>query len=66
MQPPKATRVLELNADSPAFAALESAVKADPERARKLVEILHAQALLIAGEELPDPAQYAEDVCSLF
>ena len=66
MQPPKATRVLELNADSPAFAALESAVKADPERARKLVEILHAQALLIAGEELPDPAKYAEDVCSLF
>ncbi len=66
MQPPKATRVLELNADSPAFAALESAVKADPERARKLVEILHAQALLIAGEELADPAQYAEDVCSLF
>ena len=66
MQPPKATRVLELNADSPAFAALESAVKAEPERARKLVEILHAQALLIAGEELPDPAQYAEDVCSLF
>ena len=66
MQPPKATRVLELNADSPAFAALESAVKADPERARKLVEILHAQALLIAGEELPNPAQYAEDVCSLF
>ena len=66
LEPPKATRVLELNADSPAFAALESAVKADPERARKLVEILHAQALLIAGEELPDPAQYAEDVCSLF
>ena len=66
MQPPKATRVLELNADSPAFAALESAVKTDRERARKLVEILHAQALLIAGEELPDPAQYAEDVCSLF
>ena len=66
MQPPKATRVLELNADSPAFAALESAVKTDRERAAKLVEILHAQALLIAGEELPDPAKYAEDVCSLF
>ena len=66
LEPPKATRVLELNADSPAFAALESAVKTDRERAAKLVEILHAQALLIAGEELPDPAKYAEDVCSLF
>ena len=66
MEPPKARRVLELNASSPAFAALESAVKTDGERARKLANILHAQALLIAGEELEDPAAYAEEVCSLF
>ncbi len=66
LEPPKATRVLELNADSPAFRALEEAVRTDRERAAKLVEILHSQALLIAGEELPDPAQYAEQVCSLF
>lgn len=66
LEPPKATRVLELNADSPAFRALEEAVRTDRERAVKLVEILHSQALLIAGEELPDPAQYAEQVCSLF
>ena len=66
MEPPKARRVLELNADSSAFSALESAVKSDPERARKLVDILHSQALLIAGEELEDPAAYAEEVCSLF
>ena len=65
MEPPKARRVLELNADSSAFSALESAVKSDPERARKLVDILHSQALLIAGEELEDPAAYAEEVCSL-
>ena len=66
MEPPKARCVLELNADSSAFSALESAVKSDPERARKLVDILHSQALLIAGEELEDPAAYAEEVCSLF
>ena len=66
MEPPKARRVLELNADSPAFAALQSAVSTDSERAKKLARILHAQALLIAGEELEDPAGYAEDVCSLF
>lgn len=66
LEPPKATRVLELNADSPAFRALEEAARTDRERAAKLVEILHSQALLIAGEELPDPAQYAEQVCSLF
>ena len=66
MEPPKARRVLELNAESPAFAALERDVKADPERAKKLVDILHAQALLMAGEELEDPGAYAEEVCSLF
>ena len=66
MEPPKARRVLELNAESPAFAALERDVKADPDRAKKLVDILHAQALLMAGEELDDPGAYAEEVCSLF
>ena len=66
MEPPKARRVLELNADHPAFKALEAAVASDPEKAKKLVNILHSQALLIAGEELEDPSAYAEDVCSLF
>ena len=66
MEPPKATRVLELNGEHPAFKALEVAVATDPERAKKLVNILHSQALLIAGEELEDPSAYAEDVCSLF
>ena len=66
MEPPKARRVLELNADSHAFAALAEAVKGDAERARKLADILHCQALLMAGEELDDPAGYAEEVCSLF
>lgn len=66
MEPPKARRVLELNADHPAFRALQEAVASDRDKAARLVEILHAQALLIAGEELPDPAAYAEQVCSLF
>jgi molecular chaperone HtpG len=66
MAPPKARRVLELNAAHSAFAALKSAVSTDPERAAKLVRVLHAQALLIAGEELPDPSAYTETVCSLF
>ena len=66
MEPPKARRVLELNADSHAFKSLEDAVKNDTERAKKLVNILHSQALLMAGEELDDPAAYTEDVCSLF
>ncbi len=66
MEPPKARRVLELNADSHAFAALSEAVKSDAGRARKLTDILHTQALLMAGEEIEDPAAYTEEVCSLF
>lgn len=66
MTPPKATRVLELNADHGAYKALADAIENNPERAKKLVEILHSQALLIAGEELDDPTAYSEAVCSLF
>ncbi|MEG1633171.1 MAG: molecular chaperone HtpG [Oscillospiraceae bacterium] len=65
-EPPKARRVLELNADHAAFRALTAAITADRTRAAKLVEVLHSQALLIAGEELADPAAYAELVCGLF
>lgn len=66
MAVPKARRILELNADHPAFKALEQAVAEDSDKAGKLVEVLHSQALLIAGESLEDPAAYAETVCSLF
>ena len=62
----KAKRVLELNADHPAYAALKAAQAADPERAKKLAKILLAQALLIADLPLEDPAGYAELVCDLF
>ncbi len=55
MEPPKARRIMELNADHPAFKALESAVKTDVEKAKKLIEVLHAQALLISGESLTTP-----------
>ena len=58
-------RVLELNPDSGAFAALREAVDADPERAKKYAELLYCQALLIAGLPLEDPASYSDLVCSL-
>ena len=63
--PMKAERVLELNPDSGAFAALRSAVDSDRELAGKYVELLYGQALLIADLPLPDPAAYTELVCSL-
>ena len=61
----KAQRVLELNPDSGAFAALREAVDSDPEKAKKYAELLYDQALLIAGLPLEDTAAYTELVCSL-
>ncbi len=61
----KAQRVLELNPDSPAFAALQQAVETDKDKAAKYAKLLYAQAQLIAGIPLEDPAGYTELVCSL-
>lgn len=60
-----AQRVLELNPNSGAFAALRAAVSEDPEKAKKYAEILYNQALLIANLPVEDPARYADLVCSL-
>ena len=61
----KAQRVLELNPDSDAFAALKRAVAEDKDLAAKYAQLLYAQAQLIAGLPLADPAGYTELVCSL-
>jgi len=63
--PIKADRILELNTSHPAFAALESAVTADPEKAKKYASLLYDQALLIAGLPLEDPSGYTDLVCEL-
>ena len=62
----KAKRVLELNGAHPAFAALEKAYSEDKPRAARLAMVLLAQAQLIAGLPLDDPAAYTELVCGLF
>ena len=61
----KVERVLEVNADSPVFAALQSAIKTDPEKAKKYAELLYCQALLIADLPLEDASAYTDMVCSL-
>ncbi len=61
----KADRILELNVDHPAFQALESAVEADPDKAKKYASLLYSQALLIAGLPLEDPSGYTDLVCEL-
>ena len=62
----KAKRILELNVDHAAFLALDRARVDDPERAKKMCEVLFSQALLIAGLPLQDPSGYTDIVTSLF
>ena len=61
----RADRILELNVEHPAFQALEAAVAADPEKAKKYAALLYDQALLIAGLPLDDPSGYTDLVCEL-
>ena len=62
----KAKRILELNVDHDAFLALDRARIDDPERAKKMCEVLLNQALMIAGLPVQDPSGYTDIVCSLF
>ena len=62
----KAKRILELNVDHPAFAALESARADDPEKAKKYAQVLMNQAKLIAGLPIDDPSGYTDLLCSLW
>ena len=62
----RAVRVLELNANHHAYQTMKDAFTAgDKDKAARIAKILHAQALLIAGEPLEDPAAYSELVCAL-
>ena len=60
-----ATSMDNMNVDHPAFQALEQAVTADPEKAKKYAQLLYDQALLIAGLPLDDPSGYTDLVCEL-
>ena len=62
----KAKRILEVNTNHPAFAALESARETNPEKAKKYAEILYQQACLIAGLPIENPADYTDLLCSLW
>ena len=61
----KAERVLELNSNHTAFAALQKAFAADKEKCAKYAKILYGQALLAAGMGLEDTAEFTELVCGL-
>ena len=62
----KAKRILEINTEHAAFAALENARANDPEKAKKYAKILLNQAKLIAGLAIDDPSGYTDLLCSLW
>ncbi len=58
-------RILELNPEHPAVQALESAMTADPVKAKDYALLLMYQAQLMAELPLEDPYAYTELVCKL-
>ena len=62
----RATRVLELNPEHPAFAALKEAYENDRDKAAKLSQILSVLAEMTAGLDVEDPAKFTELVAELF
>lgn len=61
----KAQRVLEINMSHPAVKALKDKVTTNIEEAKKYVQLLYSQSLLIAGLPLENPSEYTNLVCSL-
>ena len=64
--PVKAKRILEVNTEHPAFAAIDRTMTVNPEKAAKYCEVLYNQALLIAGLPIEDPSAYTDLLCSLW
>ncbi len=63
---PKATRILELNADHPVFQKLVAAQQAgDVDKLAMYASLLYDQALLVEGLPVDDPVEFAKNVCAL-
>ncbi|MBQ0041037.1 MAG: molecular chaperone HtpG [Clostridiales bacterium] len=62
----KAKRILELNVNHAAFRAIEKYRKDNPERAKRMCQVLYNQALLIAGLPIEDPSDYTDLICTFF
>ena len=58
-------RILELNPEHEAVKAMESAMTADPLKAKDYAELLMYQGLLMADLPIDDPVAYTELVCKL-
>ena len=62
----KASRILEINTEHPAFLKFEAARITDPEKAKKYAEVFYNQALLMAGLPIEDPTAYTDLIVSLW
>ena len=59
-------KILELNAQHPVFAVMQAAqATGDTEKIKQYATILYAQAQLIEGLPVDDPAAYTQAVCAL-
>ena len=58
-------RILELNPEHEAVKAMESAMTADPLKAKDYAQLLMYQGLLMADLPIDDPVAYTELVCKL-
>ena len=58
-------RILEVNPEHPLLQHLSESRESDPERAKKLAELLYDQGLLMANLPLEDPTAYTDLVCEL-
>ncbi len=66
MRKMRATRVLELNPEHPAYAAVKAAFESDKEKAKKLAKILWVLSEMNAGLEVEDTAEFTDLVAELF
>ena len=62
----RANRVLELNPEHKAYAALQEAYSSDKDKAANLSRILKTMAELMAGCDIEDPAAFVAQVSELF
>ena len=61
----KATLALEINRNHPIAETLRGLYGKDDEKLKKYAQILYAQACLISGKPLDNPAQLSELICEL-
>ena len=61
----KATTVLEISDTHPIAATLKGLAESDPDKVKKYAKLLYAQARLIGGLTVEDPAELSELICEL-